>query len=375
MVKIIIFGSGSGYKRITNGINENDVDIVCICDNDKKKINTFIDDKYVISPSDIYKYDYDYIVIASKYSEQIIKQLKNIGVKESKIIDGLNIYNQRINNKMVKQEFLERLNLDLEQKAIEVIATGMSYSLQSINKNVLNKKVEIFALRSQDLYYDLLATQYILNRNNSRHKVKYAIIGLAYYSFNYDLSLRKDHMKYRCIDVYEPIFNETHNYNKNENMNQERLLEYILNNQSENNDFEYLSEYRMIKQEINQNNRSFITQKGKEIASKWENKIYIETIFENINTFKKLIEILLVSKIQPIVVIFPTHESYHKNFPKKAKSVFHNILNMFKEMYGFEVHDFFESNLFNDCDFLDSDHLNYNGSIKFTKLLNEELGW
>ena len=86
MNNIIIFGTGLYYeKRKQHFDNDN---ILFFLDNDKRKIDTYIDDVLVISPEKIKEnnIEYDYIVIMSVYYEEMMCQLSKLGIPENKIL-------------------------------------------------------------------------------------------------------------------------------------------------------------------------------------------------------------------------------------------------------------------------------------------------
>lgn len=58
------------------------------------------------------------------------------------------------------------------------------------------------------MYYDYKIAEYAIN--NTDNSFIYAIIGLSYYCFEYDLS--KSVTKSRCLYNYRELFNDIHNY-------------------------------------------------------------------------------------------------------------------------------------------------------------------
>jgi len=83
MKKIIIFGTGEFGKNIYK-INKNKYNILFFCDNNNKKHNTYINNIKVISPSQLLTIQFDLILIASTYVEEIYMQLINeLHIKKS----------------------------------------------------------------------------------------------------------------------------------------------------------------------------------------------------------------------------------------------------------------------------------------------------
>ena len=99
------------------------------------------------------------------------------------------------------------MNNIIKDKSYEVFTTGLSYSINGIDNKFLRKKSSKLTLPSQDLYYDFLIAKRVLETNEN---IKYSIMGLAYFSFNSDLSLQSEACKVE--KVYYPIFKDAHNY-------------------------------------------------------------------------------------------------------------------------------------------------------------------
>ncbi|SET25361.1 Glycosyl-transferase family 4 [Pseudobutyrivibrio sp. C4] len=84
-MKVIVFGIGKYFqnnkKRFCN------VEIVAFADNNSNKHGTVYEGVKVISPVDIQKYNYDFVVVMSTlYSVTMTKQLMNLGIESDKII-------------------------------------------------------------------------------------------------------------------------------------------------------------------------------------------------------------------------------------------------------------------------------------------------
>ena len=84
-MKICIFGTGKIYNRYKDRLKSN-VEIVCLIDNNKDKIGTYIDGIRVVSPNMLKNLEYDYICILSVYEEDMRKQLRDLGVNPGVII-------------------------------------------------------------------------------------------------------------------------------------------------------------------------------------------------------------------------------------------------------------------------------------------------
>ena len=92
MIKVLIFGAGEGGRKVVDMLNEDNVEILGYIDNDERKTGQKIYGKEVMLPEKISGFNYDYILIASMYFNEIFNQLINMGINESKIVEiyGLN---------------------------------------------------------------------------------------------------------------------------------------------------------------------------------------------------------------------------------------------------------------------------------------------
>lgn len=86
MLNIIIFGTGSSAQKFVDMIDPTKVNILCFVDNDTSKQSKKFGDKYINAPHKIQEFRYDYIVIASQYSNEIMEQLLRMGIKHDRII-------------------------------------------------------------------------------------------------------------------------------------------------------------------------------------------------------------------------------------------------------------------------------------------------
>ena len=80
--------------------------------------------------------------------------------------------------------------------------------------------------------------------------------------------------------------------------------------------------------------------------------------------FKKYLELLLKNDIKPLIVVFPVTSHYFNCSSKKLKEDFYKVINDFQTQYSFQIIDLFDSPLFCDEDFYDSDHMNKKVQIK-----------
>ena len=197
---VIVFGTGSTAEKMIKNLNK-DVNIICYVDNDSLKWNKKLKGKLILDPNEINNIKYDYVIIASQYNSEIFSQLVELKISAEQIFEYLGFIKNQYNPFEYKMKLFEENILSYES-----FITGISYFVSGIDGNTLKKKGVNFSFDSQDLYYDYNIAKYILE--NYETKFKYAIIGMNYYSFEYDLSLSsmKDNIK-----LYYPRLKKSHN--------------------------------------------------------------------------------------------------------------------------------------------------------------------
>ncbi|GAB2690028.1 LicD family protein [Aliiglaciecola sp. 3_MG-2023] len=86
--KVIIFGAGNAGMAAKNNLHS-DYQIIAFCDNDPQKSGLEIDGIPIVSVKELHNLNYDVIMIASEYFEQIetqLKQQENIAEKKIKVL-------------------------------------------------------------------------------------------------------------------------------------------------------------------------------------------------------------------------------------------------------------------------------------------------
>lgn len=364
MYNVIIFGTGQTSRVVRSGLSA-DVNIVAYCDNNNAKWNTIFNGKVVIPPYEIVNYKYDCIIIASQFNDEIYNQLIEMGV------DSKNIFQFFKYIDMCWNYVEDNLHKIRNNRDVEVIATGISYMVKAIDTGVFKRKIYNLAHASQDMYFDYNLIRYLLNNNKDNLvQFKHSIIGLCYYSFEYDMSLSS--MKTRVPLYYESIgvkhnLKDIDSYIKDYSIIAslgKKILKYKRDGDAQLNWFKEQSNIYKISND-----------KGKEQALLDGNKNYPETVKENTQILKDYLQLLKDNNIKPIVVVCPVTKYYSKYFPQRLKDEFHSIIHEVNKEYEFQFLDYFDCDLFQDDDFYDVSHLNDKGAEKFTELLNNKIEW
>jgi hypothetical protein len=183
MYKVIVLGTGVTAKDVLYKLNDN-CKIVCYLDNNSAMWGSF-NGIEVKSPSLIKDLSYDFIIIASQFNDEIYDQLISLGVDRKKILQYYKVIDAEYN--YIKNAMDSFLTSGIEY---EMLATGISYCNFGLKESIMEIPCFKFAFGSQDLYYDYNIIKYILDNHKEKcQKLKYCLIGLSYYSFQYDMSL------------------------------------------------------------------------------------------------------------------------------------------------------------------------------------------
>lgn len=85
-MKIIVFGLGAIYNKVKPFFRKGKVEVVALVDNSQKLFGTLVDGHVVDYPKYIQHYQYDYVMITSKYAIEMRQQLIELGVQPDKIL-------------------------------------------------------------------------------------------------------------------------------------------------------------------------------------------------------------------------------------------------------------------------------------------------
>lgn len=281
-----------------------------------------------------------------------------------------------------------------KKKDVNSIIVGLSYAMLGINEQALKIKAINLALPSQDLYYSFKISKAVIDRNK---EIKNCIIGLGYYSFNFDLSLCKNSESSRIDNVYYPIFKDFHNYNHCKKMPVKNFSEYIDNryksifdtrklenclwNIQSANTCSYFNSTisRRIYSTLGNISLKKLNESAKIKFSKdraaSHNKLlkYKKTYEEYKILIYTFIKYLNERNVVPVIVIFPALKYYRDELSPDFKNEFYSIINSAASRHCFKIIDLFDSKLFNEDDFMDTDHLNEKGALKVSKIINSKI--
>ncbi len=291
--------------------------------------------------------------------------------------------------------YLDAMHEKIKKEETSVIITGSSHAMNGVIESLMCEKTINFSISSQDLYFDWLHIQKALQE--SCGKIRQCIINIGYYMLYQDLS-KSTTMGHLMRRVYYPLFRDIHHYDGDcrydmfENIEYDKnlygkdMLEMLCHEWARGFFLEEPSYYGSLKTRT-QNNilglqhviwDELSMSEKKEIALKRTGdhnrlKKHSESRQENGLLVREIAEYLNTYGIKPIFVIFPYTQLYNRYIDAEYKEDIFKLL----DSLPVPVVEYLDMNeyqdMFDDTDFLDTDHLNNQGARKATALLNEFL--
>jgi len=268
-----------------------------------------------------------------------------------------------------KRKCLER-GLD----TVQVLVLGSSQATYGINPDYFSLKGFNLSHLSQSLYYDShLALRYI----DKMPKLKYVIINVSYFSFNYQLMDGTEgwrdyyYSQFWGIDFNEiPLF-DLKRYSKIFLYNPIASLSYFKRGFRVDLIEGYKPNGYLIADTV-KNSLNISDSLGHQRVMLHES--YKEfRVKENKNELDLLISELKKRNIEPVIVTPPVFSTYYKYVDKARLKKNIDAINTICTKYKCNYFNYFCDSRFIQRDFIDNDHMNFMGAEKFSKILNNEI--
>ncbi len=126
-IKVIVFGVGNYFrKREKDILQQNDFEIIAFADNNENLWKERIYNIPILSPDTILKINYDFIIIMSIYTSEIVKQLLGMGIEKEKIIFGDKFLAERKSGQ-IKIYSIDKKGMTVTRKVL-IISTFLNYN-------------------------------------------------------------------------------------------------------------------------------------------------------------------------------------------------------------------------------------------------------
>lgn len=270
--------------------------------------------------------------------------------------------------------FYKREYLDENVSSVEILFLGSSHAYRDINPVYIDAKSFNAAYVSQSLYYDYRILEKY--KNNWSH-LKYIVVPVSYFSLFYELEDSPEAWRIKNYSIYYSMRTTYHISDYSEllsnrlDINLGRIYTYYVDGQTSITSSE-LGWGGKEKSDI----KVDWVEKGKTAAQR--HTVTSERFFdENVNNLMSIISFAEEHDAQVIFYTPPAFETYVENLNKKQLSQTIQTMTELDSAHSNVVYvNFLTSDLFDQEDFYDADHLNEIGARKFTleigKLINAQ---
>ncbi len=276
------------------------------------------------------------------------------------------------------------------KKNRRIIVTGSSHGLLGIDiYRIGSEKAVNISMHSQDVYYSGLSVEEYLNLNHN--SIQCCVMVFGYYTPFQDLSRAGNISDYIIKRVFWPIYHDSHHLR----LNNHDLDEYLWENMPDEA-MEYKSEIKTSAVEVLKYREQYINdinsrepyyalkkkwryldcdekdQYGKKRAAQHNKHTqYEESYNENIMHVRRIKKIVNDNGGEMIIIIPPYSKAYYKYLNKEMIKKAHDFFSMNADL--FIDYNSFDEEVFNDDDFVDTDHLNGRGAYKFSNLVMKQI--
>ena len=338
---------------------------------------------------------YDCIIITAKANAAAIKKVlvEEHGIDLNVIIEFWKMYNAYI-----PLMVCDRIMLNPQHSSFDGLICGLSHTEVGILTDKLGGDDVTFcnlSVSSQDMYFQYKTIEYCYQKFPHKLKnLKYAIIETYDYNyFNFDTSKGKAAFEYLGWGGYNL---DPHNFNDNRRLDFtfDQAMQGILNNKYKSISEENVNMWEIFCKDVFAYNDfkgfegNFDVKKRTSIVTDEQidgffynrsvvAKVFPDTIKENIDMFRKILELL--KAINPDIKIYSVMVPRYREtqirdqrFSENHIGYFKETINTFKKEYGFEHLDLTDNEIADHRNYyFDAVHLNLFGAEAFTQLLNK----
>lgn len=269
------------------------------------------------------------------------------------------------------------------------LITGSSHALNSVYEPAWANAVNC-SMHSQDIYYDFQCAKEVLSDPSVKGKFSRCFIVMGYYIAFQDLSLSTVLREYLIKNIYYPIFKDAHNWDTPTEPNRwgkyekiDERVKAVCEKAARLDILKYGTYYSPFRKrgsffdigsrqwcEVSEEERLTM---GEQRANMHNNLIkHTHSFEENKQVLKEYIKYLYANDVLPIVVIPPFTPEYNGFVLPEMKEGVLELVDSVPE--DVQYLDFNDAPLFEAGDFMDTDHMNEQGSRKVSIILAEMFG-
>lgn len=381
MNKVLIYGIGALGEENLNIIRQGLSDrynVIGYMDTYYQK--KFYQYKKVFKVEELKEIDYDYIVI-NAYSQasddEIYRFLLENGVRKEKIVRYAKyaFYDHEFPFRHIENRVEVLRNLT-EEIPYEGILFGMSYAEIGIDVNQLSRNILNLAHPAFDLFYHRLTIESVFQTKIKLENIRYIILELPYYIFNFDLSLCGSGLFQSSMNYIFHWQNWHHFTEKEENREfiegfpifQDMFLRDSRGNSSMVENRRTMTDYQFTEKDIKEHVVSHTIKKYHD-ATVEENQFIFQDILKMIGEKLPGVKLLILICPQPSVIRklyeeYPAQKQVFEEEMKSTKAMYPNLA-ILDEQALFTNHDEYFSDTYG--------HLNRKGCDVLTRYLDKIL--
>ena len=361
MKKVILYGvRGKGRKEVESFLDDS-YEIVGYSDSDKRYWGCrYIDFIRFIKPEDLKDAEFDYLIITVlnlDISNEIMNRILEQGeVKPDKIIQYALFYDVQYPH---PYEVFNKVSGFCKFKGFIL---GMSHAHRGIDVNLFHEPVFNFGFNSNDLFYYYHLMKKLESENVGQCGVKYCMLELPYYIFNWDRSRSRSAV--RSMNSYTMLRQYHHlNTDKGNLISEYWVFEDMFKRKKMRNSSVCNTGIYDVKDIVA--NQDFV-----EISHVWRTE-HTETQKENMMYFQKLIALLhrLNKEMKIYVTVFPQNPRFYKRHQEiidKVQKFFYEVIDHM-HLEDVVIWDYFNIYEQREEYFEDDCHLNTSGRKAFTQ--------
>lgn len=270
------------------------------------------------------------------------------------------------------------------------LVVGSSHALNGIDVFCFDNAINC-SMHTQDIYYDYQCIKRAIMHSHGKTKIEKCFIVFGYYIAFQDVSRAENIGEKMLSEVYYPIFEDCHNYERkmdNNIWNKYNISEQNIKDMVEIESMrmlayrkQYYSDLRIRVPLYDFGGRKWKNLTDDErnmygdMRAKAHNKHvkYKESYIENCEVLNECISMLLANEIVPVIIIPPFTEEYLVRIDEGMRDAVDDMLGKISDKA--EVIDFNRLNIgINMDDFIDTDHLNGRGAYKISNYLVDRFG-
>lgn len=372
MKKVIIYGV-RGRRRYIEEMLSSNYEVVGYSDSDSlyQKLKWY-EYKPFWTPCKLIDAEFDYILVSiadAIAAQQVKDRLICFGIERAKIVLASNMFLTEYDFYLPICDYLKLIpNFD-------GLCMGMSLSRNAVLTHFLTKKFYKLSYYGADLHYQYKNMQLLMERSLAHiSSLKYLILELPYFIFNWDLS-QGTYTFAKRIPLLE-FFHDYHNMKfSGENLDLIKEFQIVKdmfkesrqgNRSCVSNNFEYFGDSGFTYYETPFYSLENITHKIYPERIK-ENTVLLERILDGFTSVNANIKVLVFITPQLQCCFCDISEEY-----EEMKTIYYSVINRVKDSYDIKILDYTKE-LQQKSLYFDPIHLNGKGALKFSMKIDEDL--